>query len=205
MPKYALEDTSYELIKSHVLNPEQSPLNDEQQRLLDRVSSVARVLDKNPIQKAAVAIHMQKYPEISRSRAHLDVKLAMKLFPTIHNFQFDFWQTWLINGIVENIRRTRKQLSEASNERQAGALLRVIAQEHANLIKAIGEKPANIEDPQLAEKHQFIFVIQNNNQYTKIDLTKINEMSENTLRELNAALFAGKEISDTEAEEMMKS
>ena len=205
MPKYALEDTNYELIKAHILDPENSPLSNEQKKMLDRVSSVAKVLDKNPIQKNAVAIHMAKYPDIGRTRAHLDVKLAMKLFNTIHTFDFDFWQTWLINDIVENIRRARNGIASASNDKQVGALQRVIAMEHSNLIKAIGDKPTSVDDPKLTEKHNFLFVIQNNNTYQKIDVEKLRGLDESSMQEFIKAVFAGNQITDVEAEQMIKS
>ena len=69
MSRPALEDTKYEMIKAHVLDPDNSPLSPEKHELLERVISASKVLDKNPIQKQAVAIHQQKYPDISRAQA----------------------------------------------------------------------------------------------------------------------------------------
>lgn len=206
MAKTALEDTHYELIKAHILTPEQSPLNHEQKEILERVISVAKILDKNPIQKNAVALHMKKFPHIGRTRAHLDVRLAIKLFNTYHNFDYDFWQTWQINDIVENIRRARSLLAEASNEKQQGALLRVIAMEHANLIRAIGDKPSAVNDPRLTEKHEYYVLIQQqNNQTVKIDYSMLKTLPEATRRELNQAIFGGREIKEEDAIEIMKS
>lgn len=194
MPRTAIDDTSYELIKAHILTPDQSPLTEEQQEMFNRIMSAARVLDKNPVSKNAVALHLAKYPEIGRSRAYLDVSIAKKLFNSIHTFDFDFWQTWLINDIVGNINRSRAQ-----NDTRAH---RVIAMEHSNLIKAIGNRPEVVNDPRLTEKHQFYIMVQQNNSTTKIDFSRLQDLPEATLQELNRALFAGKEITDVDAEEL---
>lgn len=204
MPRTALEELHYDKIKAHVLEPEHSPLNDEQKQMLDRVVSVAKVLDKNPVQKHAIALHLKKYPDIGRTRAHMDVKLAIRLFNTLHNFDFDFWQTWLVNDIVANINRVRSQMSSASNDKQLGALSRVVAMEHANLVRAIGEKPPALNDPRLTEKHEYYILVNNGKENVKIDLNKIQNLPQSTISELNRALFAGKEIEDVEAEAIMK-
>lgn len=78
MSRTALEDTRHELIKAHILDPENSPLPGDLQELLDRIISVSKVLDKNPILRQAVAIHQVKYPEISKSAAYCDVRMAVR-------------------------------------------------------------------------------------------------------------------------------
>jgi hypothetical protein len=204
MARTALEEVSYEKIKAHVLEPDQSPLNVEQKQMLDRVVSVAKVLDKNPVQKHAIALHMKKHPDIGRTRAHLDVKLAIRLFNTLHNFDFDFWQTWLVNDIVANINRVRSQMASANNDKQLGALSRVVAMEHANLVKAIGERPPALNDPRLTEKHEYYILVNKDGENVKIDLNKVHQLPQSTISELNRALFAGKEIEDVQAQEIMK-
>lgn len=194
--KTALEETSYELIKAHVLEPDKSPLTAEQAQLLDRVISVSKVLDKNPIQKNAIAIHMAKFPEIGKTQAFNDIKLAMRLFNTLYSFDYDFWQQWLINDIVRNIERCRAQNTPNA--------FKVISMEHANLIRALGEKPQDIDDPRRLEKNNFYIMVQNNNNQTiKIDANQLSKLPASTLSEINKALFAGTEITDTEAEEIM--
>ncbi len=196
MSRKALEDTRFELIKAHILEPDNSPLNPEQQEILDRVISIAKVLDKNPIQKQAVAIHQVKFPELSRSQAYEDLRLAMRLFNTIHTFDYDFWQTWTINDIVRNIERCRNNATPQA--------YRVIAMEHANLIKILGERPAELEDPRRTEKHSFYILVQNNNTSVKIDMNNLEKLPAGTLQELNRALFGGKEITEAEAEELFR-
>lgn len=196
MSRKALQDNRYELIKGHILDPANSPLSYEHQEIMDRVMSVAKVLDKNPIQKNAVAIHQSKFPDLSRTQAYEDIRLAMKLFNTIHTFDYDFWQTWTINDIVKNIERCRNMNTDKA--------ARVIAAEHANLIKIIGERPVELEDPRRNEKHNFYVLVQNNNQTVKIDLNALEKMPEGTIQELNKALFGGKEITEAEAMEIFK-
>ena len=196
MSRKALEDTRFELIKAHILEPDNSPLNPEQQEILDRVISIAKVLDKNPIQKQAVAIHQVKFPELSRSQAYEDLRLAMRLFNTIHTFDYDFWQTWTINDIVRNIERCRNNATPQA--------YRVIAMEHANLIKILGERPTELEDPRRTEKHSFYILVQNNNNSVKIDMNNLEKLPAGTLQELNRALFGGKEITEAEAEELFR-
>lgn len=192
--KTSLEDIDYQLIKAHILTPEQSPLTADQQFQLNRVMSVARVMDKNPVMKHATSIHMAKYPEISRAQAYADAALARRLFNTIHKFDYDFWQTWTINDVIENIRSLRTEGSPASR--------RVIAMEHANLLKAIGERPEIPNDPRLTDKHEFYFLIRTADRDVKIDMSMVKKLPDSTLAELNHLLFS-KEITDIEAEEFI--
>ncbi|KAF0198391.1 MAG: hypothetical protein FD166_1444 [Bacteroidetes bacterium] len=196
MSRKALEDTRYELIKAHILDPDSSPLSEEHQEIMERVISVAKILDKNPIQKQAIAIHQAKHPHLSKTQAYEDIRMAVKLFNTIHTFDFDFWQTWLINDIVKNIERCRNNGTPQA--------YRVIAMEHANLIKALGERPEEMDDPRRTEKHSFYVLVQNNNTTVKIDMNNLEKLPAGTLQELNKALFGGKEISDAEVEDIFK-
>ena len=197
MSRPALEETKFELIKAHVLDPDNSPLSAEKYELLERVISASKVLDKNPIQKQAVAIHQQKYPNISRTQAYEDLRLAVRLFNTLHTFDYDMWRTWLINDIVQNILTCRNTKSEKDR--------RIIAMEHANLIKVIGEKPEELPDPKRTEKHQFYILIQNNNQQLKVDLNNLKDLPISALQELSRAIYGGTEITEADAEVIMKS
>jgi hypothetical protein len=154
------------------------------------------VLDKNPIMRNAVAIHQVKYPEISKSTAYSDVRMAVRLFNTIHSFDFDFYQTWLINDIVVNIQKCRATGSEKDR--------RIIAMEHANLLKAIGEKPENLPDPLRNEKHQFYVLIQNNIQQIKVELNNLKDLPTAALQELNRLIYGGNEITEGDADQLMK-
>ena len=197
MSRTALEDTKFELIKAHILDPDNSPLPMEKREQLCRVISAAKVLDKHPVHKQAVAIHQQMFPEISTRQAYEDLRFAVKVFNTFHTFDYDFWHAWLINDIVSNIESCRLRNNDKDRKN--------IALEHANLIKAIGGTPEEVVDPERNEKHQFYILIQNNhNKNIKVDFNSLKDLPEATLRELNRAIYGGNEITDVEAEELMK-
>jgi hypothetical protein len=196
MSRTSLDETSYELIKSHILDPDSSPLPLPQQAQLDRIISAGKILDKNPIAKNAANLLRTKYPEISYKTATRDISMAMRLFNTIHSFDYDFWHTWLINDIVSNIARCNNDGSPAARK--------TIAIEHANLLKAIGEKPADLEDPKRLEKQSFYILIQNNTNTVKVDVDNLHKLPEATLREINRIVFTGKEITEADAEEIFK-
>lgn len=195
MSKKALEDEKFELIKAHVLDPDHSPLPEHQKKQLSRLMSMARVLDKQPIQKNAVAIHLRKYSDINRTQAYEDCRLAMRLFNTLHTFDYDFWHAWLLNDIVRNIERARK-----NGEPRA---LRVIALEHSNLIKALGDRPPQDLDPKLVEKNTFIIPISIDNRTFNIELEKLLNLPSGTRKKVADALFS--EIDIDEAEEIIDS
>ena len=194
MSKAALEDLNYSAIKAYALNPESATLNPQQMFLYDRLVSMAKIIDKNPLQNQAVALHKAKYSEITYRQASNDYNLAIKLFNTIHQFDFDFWHTWLINDIVRNIERCRVDSTVSA--------FKVIALEHANLIKAIGEKPPDLEDNRRMEKQAFYFLINYNNTTVKIDVDNLHNLPEATIRELNKAIFTGQEITEAEVLEI---
>lgn len=196
MSKTALESTNYELIKAHILDPDNSPLPVEKQQMLDRIVSASKVLDKNPVQSQAVELHQKKYPDISRAQAYQDLRMAVRLFNSLHTFDFDLWRTWTINSIMQNIKVCRN--SNTAND------LKTIAMEHANLIRAIGEKPVDLPDPKRNEKHQFYILIQNENRNLKVDLNGLKDLPVAALQELNRAIYGGNEISEADAEEIMK-
>lgn len=197
MSRQALEDTKYQDIKSYILDPESSSLSEEKKEMLERLISAAKILDKNPIQKQAVNLHRQKYPDISQRQAYEDLRISIRLFNTLHTFDYDFWHTWLINDIVQNILDCRAKHNDKDR--------RIIAMEHANLLKVIGEKPEEPPDPERNEKHQFYILIQNDNRTIKVDLNNLQDLPTAALRELNRAIYGGTEITEDDAEEIMKS
>jgi hypothetical protein len=195
MSRTALEDTNYELIKAHVLDPDNSPLPEEKKEMLERVTSASKILDKNPVQKHAVALHQQKYPHISRAQAYEDLRLAVRLFNSLFTFDYDLWRNWLLNDIVKNIEKCRTAGTEKDR--------RVIAMEHANLLKVIGPRPEELPDPKRTEKHQFYILIQNDNRQIKLDVNDLKDLPAAALQELNRAIYGGNEITEADAEEIM--
>lgn len=195
MSKKALEDHKHEVIKAHMLDPDNSPLEEHEKRQLGRIISMTKLLDRQPIQRNAVRIHMQKYKEISRSQAYEDCRIALKIFNTLQKFDYDFWHTWLLNDIVKNIERCRRDGGDKA--------LRVIALEHANLIRALGERPLEVMDPKLTEKHTFLIQMQINNQAVNVDFSKLMKLPADLRKELSDAIMG--DIDDVKAEEIMNS
>lgn len=192
-----LDSLNYELIQSHILNPDNSPLSPKHQDMLDRIVSAAKILDKNLNRKNAVALHLAKYPHINRSQAFADINIAIKMFNTLHSFPFDIWQTWLINDIVRNIKRCEAQ-DDFRNRH-------IIAKEHANLQTVIGKKPDGLSDVNRAEMQEFYIVVQLDNNNYKITLDEMQKLPTTTMRALNKVLTAGFSINEEEATRIMNS
>jgi hypothetical protein len=115
----------------------------------------------------------------------------------LHEFDFDFWISWTVNDITETIKRCRDRNTVSDDK--------VIAMEHANLLKILGKRPEEPVDPLRNEKHQFYIMVNVNNQSIKLDLNSLHKLPEDTLRELNRALIGGREIDDQGAVEIMQS
>lgn len=190
MARPALEDAKYEAIKAHILRPCDSPLPPDQQELLDRVMSIAKVLDKRPIERDAVALHMKKYPDVKRTQAYEDCRMAKRLYNSIHNFDYDFWQTWLIKDIVKSIDRCKGYKSEKAEK--------VIADLYGQLLKAIGEKPQKIIDPKLLDKHTFVLSVSFGGQDTNIDFMKLMRLPEGVRKQMADAIIEDIDFEETE-------
>lgn len=193
--KKALEDYNFEAIKASILDPDNSPLPAETQDLLNRILSIGKSLDRYPKKKNAIAIHMKKYPEISKSQAYVDCDMAMRLFNTMYSFDYDFWHTWLLGDIAKNIKRWSKSKDPAAG--------RVIALEHLNLIRALGEKAADKIDPKLVQEHTFLIPIQINNVTYNFDMQKFLDLPAGLRKKVTDALVT--EIKEVDAIEIMKS
>lgn len=193
----SLENTPYESIKAHLLDPENSPLPAVHQEKLERIISAAKVLDKNPIQKNAVAIHMAKFSTIGKTQAYEDIRMAMRLFNSLHTFDFDFYHTWMLNDIIENILTCRKTKSEKDR--------RIIAIEHSNLIRIIGRKPEELSDPSRTEKHQFYIMIQKYNQTLKLNPDDLKMLPLATQNEIHKMIFNSDQLDDNQITEIMNS
>ena len=192
--KTALEELNYEQIRNHILDPQHSQLSEEHAFLLERILSLAKVLDKNPLFKQAISIHRAKYATISTSQAYIDLRMTTRLFKTIHTFDYDFYQTWIIQDIIENILKCKSQGTPAH--------LRIVAMEHTNLLKSIGTRPDDL-DPKRNEKHQFYIMINNNSNSIKLDLNNLENLPVSDLLELKRMLYGGHEITDVETEAIM--
>lgn len=187
-----LEEQKYELIKAHVLDPDNSPLPEYLKVILDRTMQAAKILEKNPVQKNAVSILRSIYPDLSRAQAYEDCNRAQRIFNSIHTFDYNWWQHWLLQDIAEMI-----QAARTKGDMKAWAM------GHANLLKAIGEKPETELDAKLIEKHNYTINLQINNQMVNIDLATFLKLPAEARAVINAAI--NQEINDDDAKRIMLS
>jgi hypothetical protein len=197
MNKVSIEETPYELIKAHIIDPGNSPLSEQRQEQLNRIMTAVKIMDKNPIRKNAFNLLHQKYPHLGKTQLYEDLKLATRLYNTVHEFDWDFYRCWMINDIMDNILTCKKTKTDIGR--------RIIAMEHANMIRVIGQKPEEAEDPNRSEKHQYYILIQHNHQEVKIELEQLEKLPDATIREINRIIYGGDEISETDAAEMIQS
>ena len=101
----------------------------------------------------------------------------------------------MLNDIVDTIQKLKKHNTVAA--------LKSIILAHAVLKKVVGEKPIELPDPERNEKHQYFIIVQNNVKQIKININKLKDLPEGVLEDFNPSLWAGEEITDTEAEEIM--
>ena len=188
----ALEDHNWQTIKTAILDPENTVLNEEQQFLLERWVTASRLMDRYPNKKNAIAIHRKKYPEISLTTAYRDMDAAMRLFNSLQTFDFDWWNTWMINNTVDLIRRCMT----ANDLKSWAAGLAVLK-------RIIGEKPLEELDPKLIQKHTFIIMVGPPGSQVPVDISRTDHFSPQTRKELSDALF--EEVTEIEALEIMNS
>lgn len=197
MSKPALRDLPSEIIKAHILDPDNTPLPEYLQEPLNRAVSIFKLLDKHPIAKNAIKYHRIVYPSISLETAYRDLKLAREVFSSYQDFDFDFWLNWTLADITENITKARKSNLPADRK--------IIAMEHANLVRILGKRPDTPADPLRNEKHEFYIMVNIGKTQVKIDIDSLHKLPLNTIQELNKALFAGNEIDEQGAAEIMNS
>jgi hypothetical protein len=190
MSRLELEDKKYELIKNHCLDPESDELSSKDKEILDRWIAASKILDNYPNRRHAAALLMTKFPDISRSTAYTDLNHASKLFNSLQSFDYDWWHQWLLNDISKHIVACR----EAGDRKNWAA-------GHANLLKAIGEKPDEFVDPKRHEKKDVYLAIQINNNTIKIDPDKLKNLQPGTYKNLIDALT--KDIDTEEAKVIM--
>lgn len=185
--KKALEDTDFENIKSYLLEGNEGALPDHQRAMLDRWVSAAKLLDKNPVTKNAVAILQAKYPGLSRAQGYEDCRNAVRLFNSKQTFDYDLWRSWLLNDIVDLCVKAK----ETGN-------LKAWAAGQANLIKALGEAPSQDIDPRLIEKNPITVAIQVNSNSYQVDLNKFLSMPLDSRTKIADALIVPATAADIE-------
>jgi hypothetical protein len=193
----SLTELPADIIKAHILNPENSPLPVHYQELFGRVVSMTKILQKQPVTRNAIKFHRALYPDISIKIAYSDLHLARQLFTSYQDFDFDFWMTWTINNIHANIAKCQSTNTSADRK--------IIAQENANLVRLLGKKPEIPVDPLRNEKHNFFIMVDINNKRIKVDADELHQLPLSSIKELNRAIFSGNEIDEQGAVEIMNS
>ncbi len=192
MNNNALEDKRFELIKSHVLDPENSPLSAKDQRHFNRWKTAADLMDRYPNKRNTVKLLMEKYPEICQRQAYYDIVAAERLFNVSNPFNYDWWHSWLLNDIATHITfcRTKKDAKGW-------------AMGHANLIKALGERPDDKFDPKIMEHHNFFITLNINGEIENLDLQQIFKLPTTLRKDLADSLITPISIDD--AQKIMES
>jgi hypothetical protein len=189
--KQALEEQDYELILSHLLDPENSLLPENLQEKLERILQAAKLLDDYPNDSHIINLMLAKY-RITRTQVRKDIALAKELFKTNHTFDWDFWFAWQIKDQMELIRQAKLagNLKEWNNAKKT-------------LMQLIGEKPQVSEDPRRMEKN--IFYIQVNNKGTSInlDMDTVRKLPPEDLRKIMEVMY--EPINEETATQMINS
>ena len=195
--KKSIEDTNYEELKGFILDPVNSSLSEKKQEQLERIMSVVRIMDKNPIRKNVFMLHRQKYEHLGKVQIYEDIKMAQRLYNTVYEFDWGFYRSWMINDIIDNIITCKKAKTDVGR--------RIIAMEHSNLAKIIGTQPEELENLKREEKVEYYIVIQNNHKEIKINLDNMENIPDSTMKQINQIIYGGDEITETDAEEIMNS
>ena len=197
MSQIPLEEIPHEVIKAYILDPENSTLPERYRPLLDRTISISKIIDKNPVAKNAIKLHRTKFPEISMTTAWKDFHLAERLFISYHDFDFEFWLSWLISDTVNNIKKCNSTNSSADRK--------IIAREHANLARLLDKHPSEPIDPHRNEKHNFYILVNLTKKKIILDLDTVHKLPLNTIQDLTSALLSTDIIDDEGAAEIMNS
>jgi hypothetical protein len=182
--KLPIAQQRYEVILSHILDPDNSPLPEEYREKFNRIKSAALLLDD--YHPANVMPRLIAKYDITRNTAREDIRLAQELFKSKHHFDFDFWQQWQIKDLVDTIRTCKLKGKEKE---------RIAAQKV--LKEIIGPRQETAEDPKRMEKNVFYIQLNNNQTTVNIPLDKLKGLSPEEVRTVVASLTTP-DIEDTE-------
>ena len=188
----SFEHIPWEIIKGYLDHQPSGQLSEEHRRMIDRISSLQKVLQRYPQPRTALAIHRTKFSDIDRKTAYNDLTYARELDNTYHTFDYEFYNNWLISDIIDQI-----QASKSKGDMKGWAA------GHANLKKTIGEKPVVETDPKLLEKHTFLIQINNMPEGVRILIDQLEKIPKHLRKDIADAVY--EEISEDQAGEMMNS
>lgn len=189
--KKALEEQNFEVIRSHILDPDNSELPAELQSQFKRVLQVSKLLDDYPQDSHIINVMLAKY-NVSRTQVRKDIALARELFKTNHTFDWDFWFAWQLKDQIELIRQAKLK-GDLKNWNNAKKILMVM----------LGERPVTNEDPRRMEKNVFYIQVNNNGTPMNVDLKAIRDLPQEDIRTIVDAMY--QPIDETAAEELINS
>ncbi|MEG0796968.1 MAG: hypothetical protein RR397_10775 [Odoribacter sp.] len=187
--KRSLEEQNFEVIRSHIVDPEHSELPAELQPQFKRVVQAARLLDDYPNDSHIQNIMLTKY-SVTRTQVRKDIALAREMFKSCHTFDWDFWFTWQLKDQVELIRQAKLR-GDLKQWNQAKRTLR----------EMIGDKPVALEDPRRVEKNVFYIQVNHAGSTFNVDLDAIKKLPQDDRSIVMEALY--EPIDDAQAEELM--
>lgn len=191
-----IEDIEYNKIKQFILDPDNAEISEIQRNQLKRIKTASEILDNSPRLKHAAELLLFKFNGLSIAQAYRDISIARRLFSSNNSHEYDFWHTWLLNDIARTIEACRN-MNPPDNS--------TIAKCHANLIKALGEKPGDNIDPKLIEKNEFKFQLVVNNNTLNINMKDWIKLDPRLQQELTKALYGEGEVDEVQAAEIMES
>ena len=179
----------HDTIVAHILDPDNSPLPERLRAQFDRVVTAALLLDNYHPTHVTPRL-MAKYG-VNPDTARRDVRLAMEIFKSRHEIDWDFWNAWQIKDLVETI-RICKNLNKHKERIAAHKVLREI----------LGEPVQAPEDPRRQEKNVFYIQLNNNKTQVNLDLNKLKGLPVEEVRTIIEELQAPLP-EDADIEEML--
>jgi hypothetical protein len=173
--KKSISEQRYEIVLSHILDPENSPLPEKYKEQFNRIRTAAILLDT--YHPSNVLPRLQAKYNITKNCAREDIKLAQELFKSQHSFDWDYWQQWQIKDLVYVIRTCKLQNRHKD---------RIAAQKV--LKEVIGDKPMGAEDPKRMEKNVFYIQLNNNNTTVNIPLDKLKGLTSTEIQTIIQAV-----------------
>ena len=187
--KTSLEELNFDIIRQHIVDPDNSELPAELQPQFKRVTQAARLLDDYPNESHIINIMLTKY-NVTRTQIRRDIMLARELFKSCHTFDWDFWFAWQLKDQVELIRQAKLK-GDLKQWNQAKRTLRDM----------IGDKPAALDDPKRIEKNVFYIQVNHAGQTFNVDLNAIKKLPQEDRNVVMEALY--EPITDEQAENLM--
>ena len=78
-----LLEQHYTAIQAHILDPDNSPLPEKLRPMMNRVLTVAKLLDSYPVEGHIIRLMQAKY-SVTATTVRKDIQLAKTLFKTNH-------------------------------------------------------------------------------------------------------------------------